>query len=462
MKNKLTLLLSISALFCQNITAQENAGPSMHLTYVFESDDAIVKMQKVKIVQSAPTSFFEVNWFRNGYTGLQQTPDPLYSTPNIFISSLWDLNTQDQIYAQLEYSHPNTITSRFGGEGDGEKTINQYGWQLNKWYNIVNRAWKANNRLYIATFIQNIENSEWLHTSSFSIPDTDEYYMYSVNDAFLENWDGTNRNWDGRFARKVYYKDIWNLTPQNTWETNVITYASVNDSQHDINRNGNYHNSFNANLDSQENAYFMEHGGSVTPSSIFNGTRTAYLNLQDNRGTSPEVTTGEFLSISATYTPDNLVINWNNSSTQTPQLNYTISITNNGENIYEFTEIKPEARTKNIALNLTDGEYTITLSGNDIFNQNMLPITKNITIVNGLLNLNSTVNATYKLWPNPTQEILYIESDQQIQSYRITDNTGKLIQNGKVNSNNVNVSTLAPGKYLISLDSNKSIPFIKK
>lgn len=45
-------------------------------------------MQKVKVVQSAYTSFFEVNWYRNGYSGLQQTPDPTYSTPNIFISSL--------------------------------------------------------------------------------------------------------------------------------------------------------------------------------------------------------------------------------------------------------------------------------------------------------------------------------------------------------------------------------------
>lgn len=88
MKNKIALLLSISALFCNKITAQENAGSSMHLTQYFESNDVTVKMQKVKVVQSAYTSFFEVNWYRNGYSGLQQTPDPTYSTPNIFISSL--------------------------------------------------------------------------------------------------------------------------------------------------------------------------------------------------------------------------------------------------------------------------------------------------------------------------------------------------------------------------------------
>lgn len=69
----------------------------MHLTYYFESNDVTVKMQKVKVVQSAYTSFFEVNWFRNGDSGLQQTPDPTYSTPDIFINSLWGYDAQNQI-----------------------------------------------------------------------------------------------------------------------------------------------------------------------------------------------------------------------------------------------------------------------------------------------------------------------------------------------------------------------------
>lgn len=87
-------------------------------------------------------------------------------------------------FVQLDYNHSNTITSRIGGEGDGEKRINQYGRELNKWYNIANRAWKDNNRLYIATFIQIRVNAECLHSSTFSLPDTDNLYLYSVNDAF--------------------------------------------------------------------------------------------------------------------------------------------------------------------------------------------------------------------------------------------------------------------------------------
>jgi hypothetical protein len=69
----LTILFFLSGAL--TVCGQENAAPSMHLTYYFPSADAVLKMQKIKIVQSANASYFEVNWFTAGYTGLQQTPD---------------------------------------------------------------------------------------------------------------------------------------------------------------------------------------------------------------------------------------------------------------------------------------------------------------------------------------------------------------------------------------------------
>lgn len=111
------VLLSCLAAFITNAQHQENAAPSIHLTYYFPQNDAVLKMQKVKIVASAHTSFFEVNQFKNGYTGLQQTPDEKYAVPNVFISSLWDYDTEKGIHANLEYKAPTTIYSRLGGEG---------------------------------------------------------------------------------------------------------------------------------------------------------------------------------------------------------------------------------------------------------------------------------------------------------------------------------------------------------
>jgi hypothetical protein len=155
--------------------AQENAAPSIHLSYYFNSSDATLKMQKIKIVQSAYASYFEVNWFTNGYTGLQQTPDTRYGKPNILISSLWDANTSGGIFSTVDYNDPKTIKSRFGGEGDGWKTIHPYDWKLDRWYNLVNRAWRLNGRLYIGTFINDLSTGKWFHTATLSIPFPQKY-----------------------------------------------------------------------------------------------------------------------------------------------------------------------------------------------------------------------------------------------------------------------------------------------
>ncbi len=88
MLRKVELSLIMMCFIASNTFAQENAAPSMHLTYYFRSADAILKMQKIKIAQSADNSYFEVNSFTNGYAGLQQTSDIAYDSPIILISSL--------------------------------------------------------------------------------------------------------------------------------------------------------------------------------------------------------------------------------------------------------------------------------------------------------------------------------------------------------------------------------------
>lgn len=100
MISSISILFFTSFIFSSGkVVAQENAAPSIHMSYFFPSVDAILKMQKIKIVQSAYASYFEVNWFTNGYAGLQQTPDVSYGNSNILISSLWDANTLAGIYS---------------------------------------------------------------------------------------------------------------------------------------------------------------------------------------------------------------------------------------------------------------------------------------------------------------------------------------------------------------------------
>lgn len=385
MKLSKLLLLSVSFYFLSvNAEGQENAAPSVHLTYYFPSNDAILKMQKIKIVQSAFASYFELNWFTNGYAGLQQTPDKSFGNSNILISSLWDVNTAGGIYSNVDYNDSKTFKSRFGGEGDGWKTINPYNWQLNTWYNLVNRSWKSGGRLYIATFINNLSTGRWFHTATISIPDPNKY-LEATNDAFLENWDGTNPSWNGSYIRKAFFKDCWNLNTNGVWEKNTRAYFSANNSAADIKRNGIYHNSFNAFYDNTENAYCMQHGGNTTPSAAFGGQRSLNLPAQANQGNSPTLTIGAITSLTVKHADETTNINWTIDEYKSPQLSAKIEIVDAHNNIVKTAEnTLPEQRSIAINYPLGRGNYMARLTIRDIFNQVSQVATAPFTVTEGL------------------------------------------------------------------------------
>ena len=340
-------------------------------------------MQKIKIAQSAPASYFEVNWFTNGYAGLQQTPDKSYGNQNILISSLWDLNTAGGVYSTVDYKAPATFNSRFGGEGDGCKTINPYNWSLNTWYNVVNRAWKVNGKLYVGTFINNLSTGKWLHTATLAIPDPGKY-LTGYNDAFLENWDGTNALWNGSFIRKAFFKDCWNLNTNGTWEKNTSATFSANNSASDIHRNGIYHNNFNACFDNTEDAYYMEHGGNTAPSAAFSGKRTLNLPAQTSQGASPILTTSRITSVIASYSVETIKVNWVIDEFKAPQLSAKIEIVDALGNIVQtFQDTLPQRRSYAMNTVLNRGSYTVFVTVTDIFSQLSKPSKANF-IVSGL------------------------------------------------------------------------------
>jgi len=370
----LTILLGMSF---ARVYSQENAAPSQHLTYSFPND-AVLQMQKMQIVQSAYASYFEVNSFTNGYAGLQQTPDSSHGSSHILISSLWDPNTAGGIYSTVRYAAPNTYTGRFGGEGDGWQSINPYNWTLNTWYNLVERSWKSGGQLYIATFINNLSTNAWFHTVTISIPDPGRY-LGSGNDAFLENWDGTNPAWDGRYIRKAYFKDCWVLNTSGGWDKSTSRYFSAN--ANDSARNGIYNNAFNAGYDNTLNAYFMQHGGNTTPSSAFNGGRTLTLPAQSNQGAAPSLTTGSVSSVTASYVGGKTYVNWNIDGTKSPQLAATVQVLNSaGSVVLSFTDTMPQRRSDTLTGSLSSGSYTAKVFFTDVFSQNSNSVTATFTV----------------------------------------------------------------------------------
>lgn len=357
-------------------TYAQGAAPSQHLTFSFPVD-AVLKMHKIKIVQSAFTEYFEMHSFTNGYAGLQQTPDSSKGSSHTLISSLWDPNTAGGIYSAVQYKASNTYTGRFGGEGDGYQSINPYNWTLNTWYNMVIRSWKSGGQLYIATFINNLSNNQWFHTATLSIP-APANYLGSGNDAFLENWDD-NVKWNGAFVRKAFFKDCWNLNTAGVWQKHTSRTFSANAG--DQGRNGIYDRAFNAGYDATEDAYFMVHGGSTTPDAAFGTGRTLSLPAQTNQGTAPVITAGVISTVSATYNSGTTTINWTNSNTTGPQLSAKAEILNGAGTVLSIQEdTVPQKRSAVIAGTLAAGTYTARVTIRDIFNNVSSAVTGTFTV----------------------------------------------------------------------------------
>jgi Domain of unknown function (DUF3472)/Secretion system C-terminal sorting domain len=447
MKQLTILFFLLGAL---NVYGQENAAPSMHLTYYFPSGDAVLKMQKIKIVQSANASYFEVNWFTGGYAGLQQTPDASFGTPNILISSLWDANTAAGILSNVEYVDTRTLSSRFGGEGNGSKTINPYVWKRDNWYNLVNRAWKSGDRIHIGTFINDLSTGKWLHSTTLSLPFTGKY-LTGTNDAFLENWDGRNAAWNGSFVRKAFFKDCWNINTNQTWEKNTRAFCNVNNSAADVTRNGIYHNSFNGAFDAVENAYMMQHGGTTQPSAAFNGTRSLDLPAQTNQGTSPVLTLPIISSVSATHIGGSTAVNWVVDDTKSPQLSAKIEILDSlGVVKHSFQDTLPQKRKYSTTTLLSRGNYTVRVTIRDIFNQLSAPVTANFSVQTGTSIREISANEPL-IYPNPSSSLLYFNEKLYKAKMSLSNLNGQVFIHNQTIENPINIADLPNGMYIVKM-----------
>jgi hypothetical protein len=245
---------------------------------------------------------------------------------------------------------------------------------LNTWYTLVQRAWKENGRLCVATFLHDGSTGHWLHTATLSTLYPNKY-LTAYNDAFLENWNSTDTLQNGRYVRKAWFKDCWNLTTAGAWEKSSSRYCSVN-GDGDVRRNGIYHNSFNSFYDSTEDAYCMQHGGNTTPSAAFNGGRLLYLPAQANQGNAPVLSTAVVTSVTATDAAEGLTINWAVDDSNAPQLSARVELLDAaGRTIQTVEDTLPQRRSALLSTPLYSGEYTVRVTVRDIFNQLSRPAT---------------------------------------------------------------------------------------
>ena len=101
---------------------------------------------------------------------------------------------------------------------------------------------------------------------------------------------------------------------------------------------------------------------------------------------------------------------------------------------------------------LADGTVIVTATAIDTAG---VKGTKSITITGQTSGLSEPQKTHIKLYPNPVMDVLYIQSNHAASNFNVYSIHGKLIQSGKFESNQVDLSALEMGLYLLDVKINE-------
>lgn len=111
-----------------------------------------------------------------------------------------------------------------------------------------------------------------------------------------------------------------------------------------------------------------------------------------------------------------------------------------------------------------DGDGRKDIIYNDGYGENQIFYLKNTSMMTSNKNLTIKNDNAISVFPNPVNEQLKIEVEDinDFSSYEIFTVTGEKMEAGNLNGAFINVSSLKPGIYFLSLDQQNSIRFIKQ
>lgn len=278
-------------------------APSINLHFDDYAEGHIL-MHDVKIPVNAShvhTYYCALQWNAGqeggGYCGIQDSP---YGHDSIF--SLWDSpSTHSPITAK--YTGHGTSSSRFGGEGNGLRTINySYGWTQDRWYTLVVRNWTYGNHTRFGFWIHDQSARRWFHHATLEYPVRDVKFQGSTN-CFIEDWTR-----DGQYSRSVYYNNGYKYSTSNQW----IPFKTGHFDVHGGSRHANSYD-----VRTAGSAVWLATGGNVQPTVQKHGT----IHL-DSTPPQPNVAPISFSITSATHNH----ASWSVPASSTPQFSYNVKI----------------------------------------------------------------------------------------------------------------------------------------
>src|SRR5690606_26970833 len=91
-------------------------------------------------------------------------------------------------------------------------------------------------------------------------------------------------------------------------------------------------------------------------------------------------------------------------------------------------------------------------------------IIDDVSITRTSLGIKDAKKSTLKIYPNPAQDVVYIEQANGF-DYRVVDMAGKTLLRGTIAGGQINVKQLIPGNYLLQIqdkNGNSQTSLIKK
>ena len=127
----------------------------------------------------------------------------------------------------------------------------------------------------------------------------------------------------------------------------------------------------------------------------------------------------------------------------------------NGSDLPDSLIFDPETKTFAGKIQET-GNYNIKVTAVDTAGANVSDIFI-LNVVDNTKVTKQSYNNNFKIYPNPAQNTLQIESLGLIHknvSYKIIDLSGKTLQEGKLTGNSIDISKITKGNYLLSIYDN--------
>lgn len=211
------LVATISALVAEASADERLEGiacRSVHLAYDAPDGDAFYN--EVRVVDSAPGTYFCTNGFGMGYFGIQE----LASSKMLVIFSVWDPGKQNDPNAvdedrrvQVLHHDPDVRVKRFGNEGTGGQSFFDYDWKVGETYRFLVRSRIDGERTVFSGYFWLPEEKRWKHLVSFSTLAGKRplHGYYSFVEDFRRNRESARRE------RRALYGNGWVRSTDGRW-----------------------------------------------------------------------------------------------------------------------------------------------------------------------------------------------------------------------------------------------------